>query len=94
VDGCQVPMDGAAFAAILGSIGDQVRHDRLDRGWFLEDLALRVGVSTSVICRLELARREASMPQLLTACAALNRRLSDVIRTAEDEAFPLWGPWP
>jgi transcriptional regulator with XRE-family HTH domain len=87
-------LDAAAFAAILGSIGDQVRDARLGRGWYLEDVASRVGLSTSVICRLGLARREASMPQLISVCASLNRRLSDVMRTAEDEAFPYGGgPW-
>ncbi|HEX5113653.1 MAG TPA: helix-turn-helix transcriptional regulator [Pseudonocardiaceae bacterium] len=88
------PMDDALVKAILGSIGNQVRDARIGRGWFLEDLAMRVGVSTSVICRLELARREASVSQLLTTCAVFNRRLSGVLRIAEDEAFPLGGaPW-
>lgn len=94
MDTGDTPMDKAAFETILGSIGDQVRDARLRRNWYLEDLAKRVGVSTSVICRLELARREASMPQLIGVCAALNRRFSDLLRIAEDEAFPLGGaPW-
>jgi transcriptional regulator with XRE-family HTH domain len=89
-----LPLEGAAFQTILDSIGDQVRDARIARAWQLAELARRIGVSTSVVCRLELARREASMVQLLNVCAALNHRLSDVLRTAEDEAFPHGGaPW-
>lgn len=88
------PLDDDAFAAILSSIGDQIRDARIGRSWYLDDLAVRVGVSTSVICRLELARREASMTQFLTTCAALNRRFSDVLRIAEESVFPLGeAPW-
>lgn len=89
------PMDEASVAAMLASIGDQVRDARQDRQWFLSELADRVGVSPSVICRLELARREPSFHQVIMACAALARRPSDVVRNAEDDAFPYGrGPWP
>lgn len=88
------PLDDAGFAAILVSIGDQVREARIDRDWHQDDVALWVGVSASVICRMELARREASVHQLLTVCASLNLRPSDVVRVAEDNAFPFGGgPW-
>lgn len=86
--------DEATMAAVLASIGDQIRDARQSRGWLLSDLALRVGVSPSVVCRMELARREPSIYQLINACAALEMRLSGVLRRAEDEAFPLGsGPW-
>jgi transcriptional regulator with XRE-family HTH domain len=88
------PMDDNAVTAILASIGGQVRDARLARQWFLSDLADRVGFSSSVLCRLELARREPSINQLITVCAALAHRPSELFRTAEDEVFPYDpGPW-
>ncbi|HEX5117895.1 MAG TPA: helix-turn-helix domain-containing protein [Pseudonocardiaceae bacterium] len=88
------PMDDAGLMAILTSIGTQVREARQGRGWFLSDLAYRVELSPSVVCRLELARREPSLHQVITVCSVLGKRFSDVLRTAEDEAFPLGrAPW-
>lgn len=88
------PVDDAAVAAMLASIGDQFRAARQARGWFLADLAARLGLSTSVVCRMELARREPSLYQVILTCAVLGMRVSDVFRHAEDEAFPLGaGPW-
>jgi transcriptional regulator with XRE-family HTH domain len=89
------PLDDAGISAILASVGAQVRTERQSRGWLLADLAVRINISASVVCRLELARREPSIHQLIVVCAALDRRLSDVLRLAEDEAFPLGpAPWP
>jgi transcriptional regulator with XRE-family HTH domain len=88
------PLDDAALLAILASIGGQVRDVRKARGLYLSDVAERVNVSASVVCRLELARREPSVHQLINVCAVLGQRLSDVLRIAEDTAFPLGGaPW-
>lgn len=88
------PLDHGALAAMLGSIGSQVRDARQGRGWYLADLAELLNLSSSVICRLELARREPSLNQLIGTCAVLGMRFSDVLRRAEDEAFPLGsGPW-
>lgn len=88
------PLDDGVIAAILASIGNQVRDARIGREWYLSDVAMRVDLSTSVICRLELARREPSMRQLMNVCAVLRRRPSDLLRIAEDDAFPLGNaPW-
>jgi ribosome-binding protein aMBF1 (putative translation factor) len=88
------PLDEAAIAAILVSIGGQVRAARQRRGWYLSDVAERLDLSASVICRLELARREPSLHQLIMVCAVLGQRFSDVIRIAENEAFPMGlAPW-
>jgi ribosome-binding protein aMBF1 (putative translation factor) len=87
-------LDDGAIAAMLASIGSQVRTARKGHGWFLTDLAERLDLSASVVCRLELARREPSLHQVISTCATLGLRLSDVIRQAEDDAFPLGsGPW-
>lgn len=89
------PLDDAGIAAMLASVGAQVRAARQGKGWFLSDIAERLNLSASVICRLELARREPSVHQLIMVCAALGLRLSDVMRIAEIEAFPLGPtPWP
>lgn len=88
------PLDDTMIAAILASIGDQLRYSRTERHWLLADVASRVGLSQSVICRMELARREASFNQLVTVSALFGRRLSGILRIAEDEAFPLGhAPW-
>jgi transcriptional regulator with XRE-family HTH domain len=88
------PMDDASLAAMLASLGNQVRDARLTRQWYLSELAERVGVSQSVICRMELARREPSMHQVLTVCGVLAHRPSMLFRMAEDDAFPMGhGPW-
>lgn len=84
--GHHMPPDSDRVAAILASIGSQLREARQDRGWYLSDLAEQVAISASVICRLELARREPSLYQVLQVCAALGIRLSDVLRRAENEA--------
>ena len=90
----QRPLDDAGLMAILTSIGTQVREARQGRGWFLSDMADRIELSPSVVCRLELARREPSLHQVITVCAVLNKRFSNVMRNAEDEAFPLGhAPW-
>jgi ribosome-binding protein aMBF1 (putative translation factor) len=92
MDGRQ--LDDGAVAAMLASIGIQVRDARQSRGWFLSELAERAGVSTSVVCRLELARREPSLNQLINTSAVLGLRFSGILRQAEDEAFPLGDrPW-
>jgi transcriptional regulator with XRE-family HTH domain len=89
------PLDDAGIAAMLASVGAQVRAARQGKGWFLSDIAERLNLSASVICRLELARREPSVHQLIMVCAVLGLRLSDVMRIAEIEAFPLGPtPWP
>jgi transcriptional regulator with XRE-family HTH domain len=88
------PLTDEDITAMLASIGGQIRVARQARWLYLSDVAERVGVSQSVICRLELARREPSMYQLFQVCATLGLRLSGVLRVAEDELFPLSNmPW-
>lgn len=88
------PLDQGALLAILASIGTQVRDARTARGWYLSEVAERLGLSPSVMCRMELARREPSLAQVISTCAVLGMRPSGVLRQAEDDAFPLGaGPW-
>lgn len=87
-------VDDAGIAAILAALGTHLRRIRLEQGWQLKEMADDIGMSMSVLCRLELARREPSTRNLIMICSALEVRLSDVLRRAEDEAFPMGHtPW-
>ena len=82
-------IDRATEEAILRAIGDLLRRVRLNSGLALHELATRCGVSQSVLCRVELARRSPGLPFLLNVCARLGIRASDLFRAAEDAAVPL-----
>lgn len=82
-------IDKATQEAIVRAIGDLLRRARLASGFTLCELAARCGVSQSVLCRVELARRTPGLPLLMNVCAHLGIRLSDVLRAAEDAAVPL-----
>jgi ribosome-binding protein aMBF1 (putative translation factor) len=87
-------IDEATVKAILTGSCTLLREARIERGWHLRQLADEWGVSESVLSRLELARREPSLRQMIEAYAHLGRRFSDAHRIAEDQAFPLGGaPW-
>jgi transcriptional regulator with XRE-family HTH domain len=87
-------MDGAAVDAILKGVCTGLRVVRQERDWRLARMAAELGVSQSVVCRLELARREPSLRQMIEAYGVLGIRFSDAQRAAEDQAFPLGGaPW-
>jgi transcriptional regulator with XRE-family HTH domain len=82
-------IDKPTEEAITRALGDLLRRARLASGLKMVELAHRCGVSQSVLCRVELGRRTPGMPLLITVCARLGIRLSDVIRAAEDAAVPL-----
>lgn len=87
-------LDGASVAAIMHATGTLMRQVRLARGLVLADAAGECGVSSSVLCRAELTRREPRLQLLLTLAGVLGVRLSAVLRMAEDEALPLGTePW-
>jgi transcriptional regulator with XRE-family HTH domain len=87
-------LDSASVAAIMHATGTLMRQVRLARGLILAEAAGECGVSSSVLCRTELARREPRLPLLLTLCGVLGVRLSAVLRMAEEAALPLGTqPW-
>ena len=86
---CSGMIDEATQRAITQAMGDLLRQARLASGLKLAELAAECGVSQSVLCRVELARRQPAMPLLMTVCARLGIRLSDLFRAAEDAAVPL-----
>lgn len=71
-----------------------LRRVRERRGLMLREVAEQCDVSLSVLSRAELSRREARLSLLLQVCNVLGVRFSDVMRVAEDEAFPMTrSPW-
>lgn len=49
----------------LRRLGPRLRAARQDRGWTLEDLAGRAGMSVSTLSRLESGKRQATLELLL-----------------------------
>jgi transcriptional regulator with XRE-family HTH domain len=82
-------IDKATEEAITRAIGDLIRRARQASGLKLQELADQCGVSQSVLCRVELARRTPGIAFLMTVSAQLGIRLSDLFRAAEDAAVPL-----
>ncbi|HVV22123.1 MAG TPA: helix-turn-helix transcriptional regulator [Pseudonocardiaceae bacterium] len=88
-------LDDAGVVAVIAAVGNQLRRTRLERGWHMKEVADRIEMSMSVLCRLELARREPSTRNLIIISGALGVRPSTVLHRAEDDAFPLGlAPWP
>lgn len=82
-------IDKATEDAIAHAVGNLIRRAREASGLKMTELADRCGVSQSVLCRMELARRTPGIPLLMTVCGQLGIRVSDLFRAAEDAAVPL-----
>jgi DNA-binding CsgD family transcriptional regulator len=83
------PADGVAFARAVGYV---LRTERQRRQWTLAYMGQQVGLSVSVLCRVELGARSLDMTRLLGLCAVLGVAPARVIAVAQAEAFPLG--WP
>jgi transcriptional regulator with XRE-family HTH domain len=81
-------IDLATQQAISRAVGDLLRQARRASGLNLAELAEQCGMSQSVLCRIELARRQPGVPTLSIICAKLGIRISDLFRAAEDAAVP------
>jgi transcriptional regulator with XRE-family HTH domain len=81
-------IDPATQKAISRAVGDLLRQARLASGLKLVELAEQCGMSQSVLCRIELARRHPGVLTLSAICAKLGIRISDLFRAAEDAAVP------
>jgi transcriptional regulator with XRE-family HTH domain len=67
-------------------IGPRLRAARRARGWTLDDLAARAGMSASTLSRLESGKRQASLELLVPLVRQLGIRLDDLV--PDDRADP------
>ncbi|MGD8213685.1 helix-turn-helix domain-containing protein [Aestuariimicrobium sp. Y1814] len=63
----------------LAQVGPRLRAARLSRGWTLEDLATRAGMSSSTLSRLESGKRQASLELLLPLTRHLGIHIEDLV---------------
>lgn len=63
----------------LAQVGARLRATRQARGWTLEDLASRAGLSASTLSRLESGKRQASLELLLPLTRQLGIRIEDLV---------------
>jgi transcriptional regulator with XRE-family HTH domain len=84
-------------------MGDTLAPDALEarvaalraaRGWSLDELAERTGISRATLSRLERAETSPTAAMLERLCAAFGWTLSRLMAEAEGEAPPLSAPLP
>ncbi|WP_413317721.1 XRE family transcriptional regulator [Agrococcus sp. 1P02AA] len=63
----------------LEQMGPRLRAVRHEKGWTLDDLAARAGMSASTLSRLESGKRQASLELLLPLTRELGIRIDDLI---------------
>lgn len=68
--------------ATLEQIGPRLRAARRSRGWTLEQLATRSGMSVSTLSRLESGKRQAALELLLPLTRQLGVRIDDLLPEA------------
>lgn len=76
-------------SAFTRAVGHVLRTERQRRHWTLAEIGAQVGLSVSVLCRVELGERPLDMGRLVLLCAALGVTPAVVIAVAQQEAFPL-----
>ena len=82
-------VDSDEVAAFARAVGYVLRSVRQQRNWTLAETGEQIGLSVSVLCRVELGARPLDMSRLVGLCFALGVAPSVVIARAEHEAFPL-----
>jgi quercetin dioxygenase-like cupin family protein/DNA-binding XRE family transcriptional regulator len=70
-----------AVQSQLGSFGTRLRELRLQRGWTLEELAARGGLSKAFVSRLESGERQASIAVILTFSRVFNVSLASLFES-------------
>ena len=65
----------------LHQIGPRLRATRHSRGWTLDELAARAGMSASTLSRLESGKRQASLELLLPLTRQLGIHVEDLVPT-------------
>lgn len=69
----------------LKRLGPRLRAARQDRGWTLEELAGRVGMSASTLSRLESGKRQATLELLLPLARQLGVRIDDLLEPRDHD---------
>jgi transcriptional regulator with XRE-family HTH domain len=85
-------VDYDEVSAFARSVGNVLRTERELRRWTQAEAGHRIGLSNSVVCRMERGSRQLDMRRLVEWCAALNVPPAWVITVAQDDAFPFG--WP
>lgn len=85
-------MDAVALDPLDRNLADRLRTLRLDRGWSLDELAGRSGVSRATLSRLENADTSPTAAVLGRLCAAHGLTLTGLMRLVEDDFAPLVRP--
>ena len=67
----------------LQQLGPRLRAARQERGWTLDDLAGRAGMSASTLSRLESGKRQASLELLLPLTRQLGVRIDDLLEVRD-----------
>lgn len=65
-------------------LGDVLRERRMERGMTLREVSAEARVSLGYISEIERGQKEASSELLASLCAALDVRLSEVLRSVSD----------
>ena len=63
----------------LDQVGPRLRAARQSRGWTLDDVASRAGLSASTLSRLESGKRQASLELLVPVTRVLGIRIDDLL---------------
>lgn len=63
----------------LEQVGPRLRAVRHAKGWTLDELAVRAGMSASTLSRLESGKRQASLELLLPLARQLGIRIDDLV---------------
>ncbi|MBL3685842.1 XRE family transcriptional regulator [Leucobacter zeae] len=67
----------------LQHLGPRLRSARQHRGWTLDELASRAGMSPSTLSRLESGKRQASLELLLPLTRQLGIRVDDLLESQD-----------
>ncbi|MER6241178.1 MULTISPECIES: helix-turn-helix domain-containing protein [Streptomyces] len=62
----------------------RIRSLRKARGWSLDNLAARAGISPSQLSRIETGHRRISLDQLTAISAALGKSLDELVESSDD----------
>lgn len=73
---------------VAEAVGRRIREARAERGWTLDELADRSGVSRRMIVNVEAGTSNASLATLLRLASALRVSLASLVEDSMDDAGP------